>query len=386
MKRILFVTYHNPFDIGYGAGQRSNILLNAAVNNGYMVDIAYIGQAEQSCPEIDNPLMNVVVWGYQRPIPRSKINIRWNELILNVFPVDYYLEKTIDTLIRVKDYTYIMCRYIIAAEQSGLYKYRNKLILDIDDLPHQVLETHLSDRGANMCFVRKVYTYLSLQSTLLRENKWFKSKVSFLPDKELAIKKKVEWLPNIPLCTTDRVQYITNNFNLLFIGILSYPPNYEAIDYFVDNVLPWVVKKQPNVILKVAGKNLPHSISDKWKNNPNVEELGFVADINEFYRMGNIAISPIQSGGGTNIKVVEAMNMGKACVLSEFSTKGFEDILVQGENSYIAKNDEEYVNYIVELLGDSTLCSLMQKKAYSTVKRHFSQNKIDEIFTNALLK
>ena len=159
---------------------------------------------------------------------------------------------------------------------------------------------------------------------------------------------------------------------------MSWPANYNGMDSFISHCWNKVLASVPDANLLIAGKGLPNELKTKWESYHNIEYLGYVESLYDFYSMGNIVVCPIYSGAGTNIKVIEAMAMGKACAISSHSTRGYEDILFQGENAFIAEDYADFANKLIDLLNDDSKCKKMAGAAMKTAQSFFSQKNIDE--------
>jgi glycosyltransferase involved in cell wall biosynthesis len=118
--------------------------------------------------------------------------------------------------------------------------------------------------------------------------------------------------------------------------------------------------------LNIAGRNLPLN--------------GFVPDIINLYSKSQVVVAPIYHGAGTNIKVLEAMKMKKATVISSFAARGFIGFLQDYENILIAQNDVDFSQKVVLALNDKKLNKIMGRNASTTVNKHFSLN----IFKNTI--
>ena len=167
---------------------------------------------------------------------------------------------------------------------------------------------------------------------------------------------------------------------------MSWAPNYRGVDHFIANCWDEVIKSVPDAHLIIAGKGLPEKYKEKWEKYKNVDYLGFVEDIYKFYEMGKIVICPIYAGAGTNIKVIEAMSMGKACVLSSHGKRGYEDILKHSYNAMIADDNTSFSQQVVQLLTNNSYCNEIAENAFKTAKSYFSQNTIDGIIGEVLKK
>ena len=159
---------------------------------------------------------------------------------------------------------------------------------------------------------------------------------------------------------------------------MSWPANYNGMDSFISHCWNDILASVPDAKLLIAGKGLPDNLKTKWESFHNIEYLGYVESLYDFYAMGNIVVCPIYSGAGTNIKVIEAMAMGKACAISSHSTRGYEEILLQGENAFIAEDYADFSNKLIDLLNNESKCKEMAKAAMKTAQSFFSQKSIDE--------
>ena len=379
-KKILFVTNVNPFTASFGAEQRSYVFLQAFLQNGFLVDVVYTGttiEDKSKCPSG----CRVVFWneGYQWRFSRKANFLRIATICM--YPVCREQELIIDQLVVKNNYDYIACRYIPTASTAGLFKYAERLLLDIDDLPASAMEAQMGpDR-----WYKELYHKQMVQSVKNETKRWLcKSKVCFLPNKLQSDKYKCVFLPNIPVFHVDEVIHSPGNKNILFIGLMSYRPNWEGVDTFINKCWDKIIKCVPEAHFLIAGKGLTSELKKSWESKKNIKVLGFVDSVADFYSKGNIVIVPVYTGAGTNIKVIEALSFGKATVLSPFSTKGYEDVVVDNENTIIADNFDRYVTCLVNLLGDEKKCFEIAYNGYQKVSKFYSQHSINKIISNII--
>lgn len=370
MKSILFVCHTNPFSASFGAEQRTALLLNAFLQNNCKIDIVYVGREQiRSIPT--NPNIRVRLNGVTNYHPSFITKVKF-KLCLIPFITCQRISEFIDKLDKQNNYDYIVCRYIDVAELAGLWKHRAKMLLDIDDLPHKAYKSILH---ANMMST-KFRLYLMKSAT----NKWIKyAKSCFLPDKNSAQEYGISYFPNIPVIQTQ--QAVLCEQNILFIGRLDWKPNIDGLVHFIENCWAKIINNCPNTIFYIAGKGLSIDVQNYISSYPNIKLLGFVSDIYDFYQKGNIVIAPIYSGAGTNIKVIEAMAMAKACVITPCATRGFEHILKDKVNVLIAPNDEEFIRNVVNLIDNKEKVLDLSKSAKETVGVEYSQ-----AFLNSIIK
>ena len=336
--KVLFVTNVNPFTASFGAEQRSYVFLKSFIQNGCDVDVAYVGETKEAKPEC--PLgVNIAFWndGHHWQFSRLKNYLRI--ATFKMYPSSYELESIIDGLIDGNHYEYIACRYIPTAAFAGLFKYAERLLLDIDDMPEPAMAAQLKSDT----WYRKVYH-------------------------------------------SDNVFINKNCKNILFIGLMSFRPNFEGMDHFITNCWNRILQTVPNASLYIAGKGLSEELKQKWMSYKNIHPLGFIDNVTEFYSQGNIVIVPVYSGAGTNIKVIEALAFGKATVITPFSTKGYDAILENGKNTYIANTDEEYIGMVLKLLNNDDLTWEIAKEGHAKAVQFYSQESINRIVEKIIKK
>jgi len=126
---------------------------------------------------------------------------------------------------------------------------------------------------------------------------------------------------------------------VLFFGHLSYPPNVDGANHFVRDIWPRVAEVHPTARCKIVGGHPPQSLLALA--GPRVELTGFVQDLRPHLAGAAVVVVPLRLGGGTRLKIVEAMAMGKAIVSTTLGTEGIEavngrDILVEDQPANFA--------------------------------------------------
>ncbi|MEI9813312.1 MAG: glycosyltransferase [Acidobacteriota bacterium] len=148
---------------------------------------------------------------------------------------------------------------------------------------------------------------------------------------------------------------------LLFIGSFAHKPNVLALEFFLREVFPRLIDVTLHVI---AGRD--HTRFWDLKH-PGVEVEGFVSDVRPAYRQATLVIAPLVASAGTNVKIVEAMAMGKAIVSTDAGIHGLEldrdkDVLVENDPSALAAA-------ITGLLENPAARRELEQHARSTAER-----------------
>lgn len=379
--KVLFICNRSPFNPDMGNAQRTAVILKGFLNNGCHVDVAYVGPNQCNIPKDLPQNIRIVLWNNGHTWKKSKLSEWKRRLLINAHPKSFELEHKIKSIVAQNDYDFIFCRYIENASLAGVFGLDKKILLDIDDLPEKSFKVYLN----NVSWVKRIYydlKLISLQRYTYRCIK--KSYISFLPNKKEAKDRNVIFLPNISYIHKDELEFKPQCKNILFIGFMSWPANYNGMDSFISHSWNEVLASVPDAKLLIAGKGLPDELKTKWESYHNIEYLGYVKSLNDFYSMGNIVVCPIYSGAGTNIKVIEAMAMGKACAISSHSTRGYEDILYEGKNVVIAENYSDFSKKIIDLLSNDSKCKEIAGAAMKIAQSFFSQKTIDEALSNIL--
>jgi polysaccharide biosynthesis protein PslH len=154
----------------------------------------------------------------------------------------------------------------------------------------------------------------------------------------------------------------------LWVGGMSDPYNREAVLYFFEDILPLIRRRLPQLRWRVVGSNPPQAlVAAAAKADSGVELAGFVETVRDEYERADIVVVPVISGGGTKLKVLEAMAMGRAVVTTPV---GAEGILARaGVELEIADSARAFAEHVVELLSDATRRIAMATAARDLIER-----------------
>lgn len=124
---------------------------------------------------------------------------------------------------------------------------------------------------------------------------------------------------------------------LVFTGNMDFPPNYEAAKWFIETVMPLLLKSKPDVKLVLAGANPTKELSAKASEN--IEITGYVSDMTAEIAKSELYIAPLVSGGGFKNKIVEALVSGTFVIATEMAVE-FLDPGIQ-QKIMTARSSEE---------------------------------------------
>ena len=136
---------------------------------------------------------------------------------------------------------------------------------------------------------------------------------------------------------------------LVFTGSMDWHPNEDAILYFIREMLPAIRRAVPEVTLTVVGRN-PGLQLQEAAREAGVEVTGTVDDVRPYVDAASVYVVPLRIGGGTRLKIFEALSMAKAVVSTSIGAEGLP--LVHGEHYLRADAPAEFVAAVVGLLRD----------------------------------
>ncbi len=142
-------------------------------------------------------------------------------------------------------------------------------------------------------------------------------------------------IPAKPALLVDRVP-----FRLLMVGYLEHRPNLEGLRWFVQSILPTLVQACPATELHVIGKYRAGTVDDLVGA---VTFHGFVQDLSTEYARASVVVAPILSGGGSQIKVIDALVHSRPVISSQLAYAGFEDQLVAGRDILVAHDQNSWI-------------------------------------------
>jgi glycosyltransferase involved in cell wall biosynthesis len=155
---------------------------------------------------------------------------------------------------------------------------------------------------------------------------------------------------------------------IVFSGGMDYLPNQDGVRWFIESVLPEVKQLLPRVKLVVVGKNPPPSLTALAKPGE-IEVTGRVDDVRPYVRGSDALVVPLRIGGGTRLKILEALSMGVPIVST---TVGAEGILVtHGKDILIADDPPAMARAIASVCDDPARASDLVRNGRDLVRSRY---------------
>lgn len=166
---------------------------------------------------------------------------------------------------------------------------------------------------------------------------------------------------------TARYEYIESGREretMLFLGSFRHLPNQDALNWFIQRVMPIISARRPQARLIVIGSDPPprHSLPESAGN---IELIGFVNDIREPLARHGVFICPILSGSGVRVKLLEAFAAGIPVVSTRLGAEGLTN--TDGDICRLAEDPECFAAHTLDLLQDPQKAALMARRARAYV-------------------
>jgi polysaccharide biosynthesis protein PslH len=151
---------------------------------------------------------------------------------------------------------------------------------------------------------------------------------------------------------------------IIFTGNMSYFPNSDGIQYFVNSILPIIKKEKPQIQLQIVGKDPPRRV--QRLAGKGIMVTGFVQDLKDYYLNSRIAIAPIRFGAGTLNKILEPMALGIPVVTTSVGVEGLP--VQHGKHLFVADRPEDFARRVIQLLTDDKLRRVFSANAKDLVR------------------
>jgi len=162
---------------------------------------------------------------------------------------------------------------------------------------------------------------------------------------------------------------------IVFTGLLSYYPNQQGIRWFVEGVFPEIRRCLPGVRLVIAGAAPPRWLRAQHDEG-HIEITGEVPDVRPLLAGAAVAVVPLHIGGGTRVKILEAMAMARPVVSTSIGAEGLG--LEHGRTILLGDDADSFAAHVLRLLADRDYAAHLAANGRREVLRRFDWNRIGE--------
>ena len=168
---------------------------------------------------------------------------------------------------------------------------------------------------------------------------------------------------------------------IVFLGSMDWEPNIDAVSYFCRDIFPRIRAQFPSAIFQIVGRN-PHAGVRQLASEA-VEVTGTVPSVAEYLREATVVVVPLRAGGGTRLKIFEAMATGKAVISTTIGAEGLA--VHSGQDLILADDAQAFADATILLLTDAALRRRYEQAA-AKLAAQYDWSRIAQHFASVLQK
>jgi sugar transferase (PEP-CTERM/EpsH1 system associated) len=170
--------------------------------------------------------------------------------------------------------------------------------------------------------------------------------------------------------------------HVVFTGSMDWRPNQDAARYFVLEILPLLRQAYPDLECTFVGRDPPlHTRA--LASVPGVRVTGTVDDVRPYVERATVYVVPLRIGGGTRLKILEAMAMGRAVVSTTVGAEGLD--IVHGRHVLLADSPRDFAASVLRLLNDPELCGRLAAEGRRVVEQQYGWSALADRFERFVL-
>jgi glycosyltransferase involved in cell wall biosynthesis len=146
---------------------------------------------------------------------------------------------------------------------------------------------------------------------------------------------------------------------VLFVGAMDWEPNVDAVEYFCSEIWPSILAKVPNAHFRIVGRNPSGRVRRLVGNS--VEVTGRVPSVADHLRGAAVVVVPLRIGGGTRLKIYEAMATGKAVVSTTVGAEGLD--VHHGRDILLCDTPNNFAESVATMMQDTAACERLERAA-----------------------
>jgi glycosyltransferase involved in cell wall biosynthesis len=170
--------------------------------------------------------------------------------------------------------------------------------------------------------------------------------------------------------------------DLVFVGSMDWLPNSDGVNYFVREILPLIWQRKPDCTLAIVGRAPSPAMLALAQQDARIHVTGTVPDVRPWLWGASASIVPLRIGGGTRLKIYEAMAAGKATVSTSIGAEGLD--VCHPENIRLADTPKAFAKQCVALLQDVQQRESVANEALHLVTSRFSWDVVADEFERLL--
>ncbi len=264
------------------------------------------------------------------------------------------------------------------------------VVLDEQNIEYDVLQR---SAAVTPSFPRKVYNRLNaLKVRIEEERSWRAVRACAVPSprdevfvRRAAPRTLAGVVPNgVDLEFFTPTEAPPERGTILFFGEIGYYPNTDALGFFLDEVWPSVRRAHPSARLVIVGPSVPPQIARRA--SADVTIVGAVPDVRPYLGRAEVVIVPLRIGGGTRLKILEALAMRKAVVSTSLGAEGLD--VAHERDILIADGAESFATAVGRVLDDPRLGQRLGDAGRSLIEERYgwdvSVRSLERLYRSAI--
>ncbi len=392
MEKILMICYKRPYPLRSGAEVRMFQYIEI-LSEYYKIDVVYISENEEEEDKLSKVCDHVITYhkhGITENI-RALYNYLFHGMPLQVGQLYY---KNLNKWLKecYGEYKYIICFHIkMASYILNLCDIgeKEKIYFDgTDAITLQSYNSYKVNRGWKklaywveykrmLKYEKKVYETVNNTILISERDKSF-----IINNVNAACNPKVIFNYAIDLGYKEGVK--KENRSIVFMGKMNYPPNVEAVTYFIENIYGKIREEYDDVEFHIIGGYVTEEIK-KYHGKNSIFVHGFVEDAASFLQKSTVVIAPMRSGAGLQNKIIQAMYLGCAVITSEIGADGL--MRLSGNELIIYKDDKDFINKLIYFLrlDSSNARRQLEINARNYIHKYYSYETVKKQILNLFM-
>jgi len=401
--KILFIVPNVPYPLDNGGRIRVYKLMESLAKRGHEIDLLAFNRSE-SGPENAEALQKICKNVDVIPLlERQRFSNKRKSQLLSLFqrtPYQYtalYSERMQDVLtsiVQERDYDIIQFEFSQMSYHE-LPDYSN-CILDQHNVEAELLyRTYTAESN----LVRKLFSFIEWRKFSRDEinniQKFPVCLTTSARDAEMlhdeAPKPEYSVIPNGVDCaffSDDGRTAVPDKNTIIFTGTIDYHPNLDGLKYFLHEVFPLIEEKLPDIKFYIVGRSPPAMIQAFGDASQNIIVTGGVEDMRSYFDKAGVVVVPLRIGGGTRLKILEAMAMSKPVVSTSIGAEGIDT--TPSTDILLADDPAAFAQSVVDLLADEERQRNMGQAGRRLVEAkydwHSIAGQLEETYEHLLIK
>lgn len=170
--------------------------------------------------------------------------------------------------------------------------------------------------------------------------------------------------------------------SIVFTGSMDWLPNVDAVNWFAKEIMPLIRGNNHSIKFMIVGRKPTSSVLKLAREFPDVEVTGEVKDVRPYIDKASVFVVPIRIGGGTRLKIFEAMAMGKVVVSTTIGAEGLP--VKNGEHLLLADTPQDFVRLVNKVIIDKEMAKRVGLAGRNYVVANYSWERVSDLFLNAI--